>query len=207
MEQYLNELQWVAFACNMLFIWLLTANKKLAWPFGIIASAILIYVFYQSRLVSESFLQVFYVIMGFYGWMYWSRKQENEKKGVPIVEFQVFDHVVLIAGSVGLALLMGKLNEINPYAALPYADAFSTAFAFTATFLEARKVLSGWIYWIIINLYSIWLYGQKTMDTHDLTVMQIQMGVFTLFSIVGFIVWRKNWNGKTVRMARSKPAQ
>jgi len=198
-------LQWLAFGANMVFIVLLTLNRKLAWPFGIFAAALSGYIFYQSHYVSEAFLQIFYIIMGVYGWIYWSKGTKGASK--PIVEYSKGAHLILISGSVGLALLMGKLNQINEYAAVPYADAFSTAFAFTATFLEARKVLSGWIYWIAINIYSIWLYGQKVGNEHDLQILQIQMGVFALFSIIGFIAWKKKWNGKISPMTKLAPGE
>jgi nicotinamide mononucleotide transporter len=202
----LDFLQWLAFGMNMLFIVLITANKKIGWLFGIIAAAVSTYIFYQSNLVSEAFLNAFYVVMGVYGWMYWSKTQGKSKK-IPVIEYKWLNHIVLVLASVGLALLMGKINQYNAHAAVPYADAFSTSFAFMATFLEARKVLSGWIYWIAINLYSIWLYGQKTMADHDLTILQIQMAVFALFSVIGFLVWRKKWDGSFTRISKSNPAQ
>lgn len=202
----LELLQWVVFGANMIFILLITLNRKIGWLFGIIAAALSTYIFYQSELVSEAMLNIYYVIMGVYGWIYWSRTSANAEE-IPIVEYKWYNHIILVAGAVGLALLMGSLNEYNPHAALPYADAFSTSFAFMATFLEARKVLSGWLYWIAINLYSIWLYGQKSLAEGELTILQWQMGIFAVFSVIGFVVWKKKWDGRIVRIARSKPAQ
>jgi nicotinamide mononucleotide transporter len=201
----LDKLQWLAFGGNMLFIILLIANKRIAWLFGILAAALSIYIFYASNFVSEAYLNVFYVIMGVYGWIYWSRGQKR-KGSVPIVEYKWYNHVVLILGATGLALMMGGINKHNPHASVAYADAFSTSFAFMATFLEARKVLSAWLYWIAINIYSIWLYGQKTTENNDLTIMQIQMAVFGVFSILGYFVWKRQWNGKKVSMSKLKPA-
>ena len=52
--------------------------------------------------------------------------------------------------------------------------------------MVARKVLENWLYWIVINSVSIFLYIDR--DLYQTA------GLFTLYiilSVIGFIVWRK----------------
>lgn len=84
--------------------------------------------------------------------------------------------------------MLGYFFKTYTNSSLPWADAFSTSFAFVATYLEARKILESWYYWLVLNLFSIWLYLVR-----DLPVMSGMMIGFFIFSIVGLLAWKKSY--------------
>jgi nicotinamide mononucleotide transporter len=68
----------------------------------------------------------------------------------------------------------------------PYIDSFTTVFSFLATFLEAKKVLSSWKYWIVINGVTIGLYFDKGLDIYAGLIL-----VYFIMSFVGYFKWKK----------------
>lgn len=170
---------------SLLFLFLLIRENIWCWLFGILSSLLSIYLFIESRLYSEAILYFYYVITGIYGVIIW-RKRPTEKP-LPVVNWPVKVYLYLLVigffGSLGLGTFFKQYSN----AANPYPDAFSTIFSFIATYLEVHKVLSAWIFWIFINLFSIWLYASR-----DLYIYSALMVVYFVFSIVGY--W--NWKGK-----------
>ena len=58
--------------------------------------------------------------------------------------------------------------------------------AFLATYMEVTKVLEGWVYWILINLASIWLYHDRSLD-----IYAVLIGLYAVLSVWGYISWRR----------------
>ena len=55
--------------------------------------------------------------------------------------------------------------------------------------MVARKILGNWIYWIVIDLVSIYLYAER-----DYNLTAVQYGLFTILAVFGFLAWRKEFN-------------
>ena len=51
--------------------------------------------------------------------------------------------------------------------------------------MVTKKILGNWIYWIVIDIVSIYLYAQQ-----DYNLTAVQYGLFTILAIYGFNVWR-----------------
>lgn len=90
-----------------------------------------------------------------------------------------------------MAFGLGVLMESYTEAAYPYFDALTTVFAVIATFMETRKVFSGWYYWIVLNFASIFLYSLKDLDLY--TGLAV---VNTVMSFVGLYQWHKSKKGQ-----------
>ena len=73
----------------------------------------------------------------------------------------------------------------------PLFDAFTTIFSFLGTYMEITKVLEAWIYWLIINLASVWLYHDRSLDLYAVLI-----GCYSLLSVWGFIRWRRTFNAQ-----------
>lgn len=170
---------------SVLFLIFLIRENKICWFFGIGASLLSIFLFYRIHLYSESILYFYYVIIGIYGYVLWN-KNEKGLAAFQISQPGLFFHFVLFLVGVLSGSVLGYVFENYTDAENAYLDAFTTVFSFIASYLEARKVLSTWIFWIILNGVTIYLYSQKELDWYAaLTV------VYTVFSFVGFIKWRK----------------
>jgi nicotinamide mononucleotide transporter len=185
LSQWPAIVEWIAVLLNLIFLYFLIKENVWCWPFGILASALSIFLFLHAKLPSEAILYSYYIIIGIYGWMVWTQKRD---KPFRIKRYAWWIHGILIAGGIGLSLALGKFFEGKSYAEKTYADAFSTIFSFIASFLEAQKVLFGWLYWIVLNFFSVWLYHIRGLD-----VYAGQMVIFGFVSIWGMYSWWKKY--------------
>lgn len=161
----------------------------MCWLFGIVGSALSIFLFYHSKLYSEAILYSYYVVMGFYGFYLWSSKNTDnlsETNYLKVSDKSLTFHIYSISTASILALILAWFFDTYTDADKPYLDAFTTIFSFLATYLEAKKVLSAWVYWIVINGLTITLYYSKGLDYYSgLTV------VYFVMSFVGYMRWKK----------------
>jgi nicotinamide mononucleotide transporter len=68
----------------------------------------------------------------------------------------------------------------------PYLDSFITVFGLLASVKEARKILTSWVYWFVLNAFSILLYYQQGLFYYAALMI-----VYTLICVGGFISWHK----------------
>ena len=183
--------EWVILGLNFVFLILVIREDIRCWLFGIVASTLSVLVFLSPgvKLYSEALLYSVYVILGAYAWIHWHKSSTKGKMYVQTLSWLLHAKYVTIGvtGWVILALFFTNLTDSE----MPWADAFSTSFAFVATYLEARKILGSWYYWIILNAFSIWLYQAR-----DLNVMSIMMIGFVAFSILGLYQWSKSYKNQ-----------
>jgi len=193
-QQELAEiLQWAGTLLSLGYVVLLTFNNVWAWPCGILGSAIMVYTFVTGEqiLYMEAVSYSMYTLLGIYGLLYWLNKNGDEPD-VPIIEWKWHDHLnIIVVGSLlalGFGYLLTDTNE-----ARPYFDSFTTVFAMIGTFMQARKVLSNWWYWLAINGASIYLYWSTGFYQYALLSV-----VFTVLSVTGFLSWKKIYVSQNV---------
>lgn len=186
-------MQWIIVFLNLAFVLLIIKEKIIAWIFGIIASILSVVVFLSPTafLPSEALLYSVYVVLGFYGWFKWNSNRNSEE--LPIITVEPNAHLKYIGIGIATWVLLGYFTSEYTESTMPWADGFSTAFAFIATYLEARKILHSWVYWIILNLFSVWLYQARALD-----IMALMMAGFAIFSVVGWMTWNKKFKQQTV---------
>lgn len=179
-------LEFIALPAALLFLVLVIIENIWCWLFGIISSLIYAYIMYQSQVYSESVLYIIYVILGFFGWYKWYNSSPKDNS---IKQANVKIHIVIISLGIILSLGLGQLMKYYLTDAFrPFADAFSTVFSLIATYMEAYKWLSAWIFWIIINIFSLWLYFDRGLKTSSILML-----VYFVFSIVGYLEWRRRY--------------
>lgn len=173
---------------GLAYLFFLIQQNVICWIFGIIGSLLSIYLFYQSRLYSEAILYSYYVVMGVYGFYMWRRKSEDQSSLLLVIsELKWLYHIVfLFVGSL-MAWVMAWFFDTYTNADKPYLDAFTTIFSFLATYLEARKVVSAWLYWIVLNGVTVLLYFSKGLDVYaGLSI------VYFIMSFVGYARWKRS---------------
>lgn len=177
----LNILEVTSVSFNLAFIYFLSKELRWSWPFGIVGSVTGALLFYQAGYYSEGLLYLFYTLIGFYGWILWS----NADPSFRVRRLKIKWHLLwIVVGAVTTYFLGRYMKELK--ADNPFYDAFSSVFGVIATFMEMYKFLGGWVYWIILNLYTIGLYAAK-----GLWIYAAQMVIFTILSVYGFKKWQK----------------
>jgi len=178
-------LEWLAVITSILYVIFAAKKMIICWFFGMVTSLLYIYICYTSQLYIESVLQIFYVIMAVVGWVLWSQTLNRRKD---IVKWGFLRHLLIILICAIVAIITGYLFDNYTNQANPYIDAFTTSYSFAATFMVTKKVLSNWLYWIVIDVVSVYLYAQR-----DLQLTSVLFVVFTAIAIVGYINWQKDY--------------
>lgn len=166
---------------SILYSILLMREKIAGWFFGIAASVLSMVVFYETRLYAQSVISIYYAAVGVYGWIYWVKAKQQDKH---IQVWKIRTHLIFITMFIGISLGCYFLFKKYTDASMPLLDSFLTAFGLLASIKEARKILTSWIYWLVINLFSGWLYY-----TQGLYFYAVLMIVYAGICIPGYLSW------------------
>ncbi|MEE2700247.1 MAG: nicotinamide riboside transporter PnuC [Bacteroidota bacterium] len=165
-------------------VYVILATKENIWCWGAATINVLLYIYicYTAQLYPETTLQVFYLLMAFYGFYNW--KKQN--KALQITEWSISKHLSIIALAAVLVFFMGFYFVIYTDAAMPIIDSFTTVFAVFATYMVTQKIVSNWLYWIVIDTVSIYLYFSR-----DLHLTALLFFAYTIIAIFGYFKWQK----------------
>ncbi len=185
---FVAKAHWVdilAVLTGIIYVILVARNHIACWAFGIVSSGLTMYsVFFFLDLYIETFLQGFYVLAGFWGWWTWSAKQG--KAAQPIVSLSLRTHIwIMIFGGLS-TFFFGWLFQQSTQAAATYVDAFTTVFALITTLMVAYRILENWLYWVVIDAVSIYLYWSR--GGHFYAIL---FGVYVVVAIIGYIRWQR----------------
>ena len=169
---------------GIIYVVLAAKSKISCWIYGIIGSLLSIYLFaVYAQLYAEAILYTFYVFAGFYGWFTW--KKTSNKNEVTV--HKMSKHLLIIgAGTACSLLLYYSINSFFPTAQRPLIDSFTTIFSFIATYLTAKKWIENWIYWIVIDAVTVYLYFSR-----DLSIYALLMLTYSIIAVFGYLAWKK----------------
>jgi nicotinamide mononucleotide transporter len=168
-------------------LYVILAVKERIWCWGAAAISVILYIYicYTAQLYPETGLQVFYLLIAFYGYYQWNKNDSTLK----IQQWTTTKHLLILLLGALLTFLMGFYFTIYTNAAMPLVDSFTTVFSVFATYMVTKKVLGNWLYWIVIDAVSVYLYFSR-----DLHLTSLLFIVYTLIAIFGYFSWLKRNN-------------
>jgi nicotinamide mononucleotide transporter len=183
---------------NILSVYLVSKNKILNWPVGIIASVLFMFLFWQIQLYSDFTEQLYYIVTCFWGWSAWKNSSSNNLSGQNILKISnleikekiLFSGIVLI-GTILLGLFMANIDKLLPTlfsvaATYVFLDAFTTVLSFLATYLLIKRKIESWYIWIFVDVIAVWLYYVK-----DVKFVALLYIVFLILATYGLLTWKK----------------
>jgi nicotinamide mononucleotide transporter len=185
-----SALEFIAVLAGIASVWFSKKEQVLVYPVGLINTTIFVYLSFKGHLLGEASVNIYYSVMSIYGWWLWTRKNDQQQTILQIqfstskevlqqLLFFVTFYVVLYT-----ALYFSK-TSFAP-GAIPWADALSSAAAYTGMWLMAKKKVESWYYWIATNIFSIPLYFVK-----GYVFTSVQFAVLLALAVAGLIAWRK----------------
>jgi nicotinamide mononucleotide transporter len=179
-----SKLEVINFILSVAGVWLTAKEKIINWPIGIAASLLSIYIFYTSSLFGDASLNVFYVIIGFYGWYEWMHGGDK-KEALKISKSGKRTLFLLLIITIPSCAFLGKvLSYTNSN--VPYWDGITTALSLAATWMMARKLIENWLVWIFTDLLYVGLYLIKHLYLFSLLYF-----IFTALAVYGYYQWKK----------------
>ena len=198
---YFQQLPWlelIAMLLSLAYVILAAKGSLWCWPAAFISTALYTVIFYDVLLLMDSALNAYYLLMAVYGYWQWSKNSKASQETsaeLTIVSWGLSWHIKICAGLAILAVGLGYLMATLTPAAFPYLDTFTTVYAVFATYLVAHKVLENWLYWIVIDFISIYLYIEKGLI--PTTVLFV---IFVIIAGYGYAKWLKLYQTSALKL-------
>lgn len=181
--------EYVGVFFSLAYLILVMKESLWCWPAAFISTLIYTILFWQGALLLESVLSFYYLLMAIYGWWQWNKlnqTNDSEHGQKSIVSWSLSKHVIWIASATVTFIVLGYVMSEYTHAKMPYLDAFTTVFAVMTTYMVTQKVLENWLYWIVIDLASIFLYVE--MNYYPTAILYV---LYSGLAWQGFKIWQK----------------
>ncbi|MGZ3838993.1 MAG: nicotinamide riboside transporter PnuC [Flavisolibacter sp.] len=188
--QQTGWLEYLAVFSGIASVWFSKKENIWVYPSGLVNTLIYIYLSFQYHLIGEASVNFYYTVMSVYGWVLWSKKGVAQEHLLQIrystpkewrdqLLFFLFFYVLVYFSLV-------YLKQLFAHGAIPWADAFASATAYTGMWLMARKKVESWWWWIATNLASIPLYFVK-----GLVFTSVYYLVLLVLAVSGLGEWKQ----------------
>ena len=165
---------------------ILCSQRKISFYFfGFIQLGTYMYLAWQQRFYGELIENVFYIITMLIGIVVWLKNYNTEEQIVESKRLSDRLFYIICSIMVFICVLFGYYMKNFTDNTQPFMDSFSTVPAFIAQTLLMLRYREQWIFWIIIDVVSIfmWLFA-------DNWIMVIQFIFWTMNCIYGYRKWK-----------------
>jgi len=188
--QQTSWLEFVAVLAGILSVWFSRNENILVYPTGLVNTTIYVYLSFKYALLGEASVNFYYTVLSIYGWILWGRKDRQQQHILRITDSTGKEWLQQLAffGVFYAAVFFSLTYLKKGFApmAIPWADAFASATAYTGMWLMARKKVESWHWWIATNLASIPLYFVK-----HLVFTSVYYVVLLIMAISGLAEWSR----------------
>jgi nicotinamide mononucleotide transporter len=188
--QQTSLLEYLAVVAGIASVWFSKKENILVYPIGLVNTIIYIFLSLKNHLIGEASVNFYYTVISIYGWILWTRKDSHARPVLHISYSSRRDWMIQLGFFAFFYLaLFFILSFLKTWfeGAIPWADAFASATAYTGMWLMAKKKLESWYWWIATNIASIPLYAVKGMAMTSV--------YYIILLILAFMGWSE-WKGK-----------
>lgn len=189
-------LEYFGVSTGLLYLFLEIRQHRAMWVVGFLTSLVYVFVFFFSKIYADMGLNIYYVAISIYGFWQWTRKSGTGTSGTgeaaATQEAILYRNMTprLFAGiSFAILALFALLYYVLHHftdSPIPVGDAFTTAVGIVATWMLARRIIEHWIFWIIVNCVSVYLYYLRGLyPTMFLYIC------YAVLAAIGLYTWKK----------------
>ncbi|HRI24224.1 MAG TPA: nicotinamide riboside transporter PnuC [Ferruginibacter sp.] len=195
-QQFVSDMQhttWYEYAAvfaGIASVWYSRAENILVYPVGLINTIIYIFISIKGHLLGEATVNLYYTVMSIIGWYMWLKKDARQETVLHITKSSSKEWMQQAAFFLffyaGIFLALTYLKKSFAEGAIPWADAFASATAFTGMWLMTKKKVESWYWWIATNIASVPLYFVK-----HYVFTSVYYVVLLIMAIAGLTEWIK----------------
>ncbi len=190
-------LEYIAVFAGIASVWYSRKEHILVYPVGLVNTIIYIYLSFKFHLPGEASVNFYYTVMSIYGWYMWMKKTGQQDTVLHVTwsdkRMLLYQGLFFLFFYVTIYFSLVYLKENFFEGAIPWADAFASATAFTGMWLMTRKKVESWYWWIATNIASVPLYFAK-----GLVFTSVYYIVLLIMAVLGLTEW--------IRRAKQKHA-
>ena len=181
----MSHWEYIAVGLSIAYLLLAIKESLWCWPAAFFSTLIYTIMYWNGALLMESLLNFYYMYMAVFGWMVW---RKGKADNISITSWSTQRHAILIGATSLAAIIIGYVMQNYTHADFAYLDSFTTCFAVVTTYLVAKKVLENWLYWIVIDAASMYLYYEK--GYYPTLVLFV---FYTVMAAWGFKTWYEEY--------------
>jgi nicotinamide mononucleotide transporter len=183
-------LEYIAVFAGIASVWYSRVENILVYPVGLINTIIYVWLSIQGQLFGEASVNLYYTVMSIYGWMLWTKKDKEQHTIVHVKlsdrRWWLYQLAFFAAFYLTIFISLTYLKRSFAPGAIPWADAFASATAFTGMWLMTKKKVESWYWWIATNIASIPLYFVK-----HYVFTSVYYLVLLIMAVWGLMEWKK----------------
>ena len=181
---------------TLIFLYFEIRRKWAMWIVGILSGLFTVYINYDQQLYAMMGLRsydVFVSIYGLYCWKFAKTKDNTELLFTFITKKLTLRLIVIgivIFPLIGFIVLQFT-DRKSPFAEggeplLFFIELLAATLSILAAWMGSKKIVEMWYLWMIVNPCTVWIYLYTKV--YPLSIVYV---IFAIFSIVGYIQWRK----------------
>ena len=183
-------MEYIAVFAGIASVWYSRAENILVYPVGLINTIFYVYLSIKGQLLGEASVNLYYSMMSIYGWYLWTKKNQQQEHIVHVTysnkKWWIYQWIFFAAFYIIIFVSLTYLKKNFAPGAIPSADAFASATAFTGMWLMTKKKVESWYWWIATNIASIPLYFVK-----HYVFTSVYYIVLLIMAVFGLIEWMK----------------
>lgn len=188
--QQTTALEYIAVVMGIVSVYFSRKENIWVFPTGLVNTIIYVYLSFKYHLIGEAAVNCYYTLMSVYGWVLWARRNEQQEYVLQITfsDQKEWIQQLLFFGVLYAIIFLALqfLKDAFYSGAIPGADAFASATAFTGMWLMARKKAASWWWWIATNIASVPLYFVK-----GLVFTSVYYIVLLVLAVSGLVEWQR----------------
>jgi nicotinamide mononucleotide transporter len=162
------------------------------WAVGLVNNAAFGVLFFGVGLYADMALQGIFAAIAVYGWWTWARGGP-EPGHLPVRRATRGEigslTAVAVLGTIAVALLLRHGTDST----VPVWDSLVLTLSLVATYGQAKKLLSSWYVWILVDVISVPLYWSRGL----LLTAVLYVG-FTALCVMGLVGWTRSMRDRTL---------
>lgn len=183
---FLQFLEIFTLVSGLVYVWLQIRQSNWMWPVDILSCVAAAITFYAGHLWANFGLNIYYILMAFWGIYAWLRDSKKVEEGEihlnkPTKTICIISILITIIGGFALIQLLRALGD-----PAPVMDGIIGIFGVVGCWWLANSYIENWVIWIVADTLTLIL-----CLTQGLYWMAGLYAVYVLAAINGFLHWHK----------------
>ena len=157
------------------------------WYMTLCSGALFLWIFWNVELYLMSLLQLFFLGIAIYGIFKWNPNSNNMEERITTIKPK--HHLYILSLIVLSSIVIGWFLNHYTDDAFPYLDTFTAVGSLITSWMVAKKILENWLYWIVIDAVSIYIYIER-----ELYLTVLLFTIYLIMAALGYHQWKLSYH-------------
>lgn len=167
--------------------------SRAMWITGMIMPLISLFVYFRAGLYADFAIDIYYFLIGIYGFIAWKRGTGKKKEDLPITRTPVKAILPLVLVFSVLFVTIGLVLQNWTNSTVPWQDSFTTSLSIVGLWMLARKWIEQWWVWFVVDAVSTALYIYKGIPFYAGLY-----ALYTVLAVYGYFKWKRKMDAQAL---------